>query len=331
MRVDVIADHRSIAQCLAVALAVAFAGCSENVSAQGGSGTRHQGSLLDQFDTADLAVSRDELLSGGPPKDGIPALTDPSAVPVKQADFLNEDDRVVGIRAGGEARAYPIRLLNWHEIVNDVVGGVPVAVVYCPLCDSVSVVDRRMAGKTLEFGVSGLLHNSNVVLYDRTHQALWSQVGMEAISGPYVGQSLKHLPFDLVTFGDWRKQEDASRVANFETGHARNYGRNPYASYFRTNDLMFPVAQGAPQSLPPKTRVLGIRYNGHARAYPVDEVVRRPQGRLEDTLGGGTIVLEASSGETISVTKMPDDAKFTHTFWFAWSAFHPDTEVFEAR
>lgn len=113
-------------------------------------------SLEDEFDLSDLRVERDEILRGGPPKDGIPAVTDPDTVAVGDADFLREDDRIVAVEMEGEARAYPIRMLNWHEIVNDELGGVPIAVIYCPLCDSVSVVDRRIEDETLTFGVSGL-------------------------------------------------------------------------------------------------------------------------------------------------------------------------------
>jgi len=127
-----------------------------------------------QFDLRNLTIPMDQLLHGGPPKDGIPALTEPKTVRVARADFLLPDDRIVAVTKNDESRAYPIRLLNWHEIVNDTLGGVPIAVVYCPLCDSVTVVDRRMDGAALEFGVSGMLYQSNVLMYDRTHNALWS-------------------------------------------------------------------------------------------------------------------------------------------------------------
>ncbi len=307
--------------------AAALSACSGPLSAQTeGSGSR-QISMLGQFDTENLAVPRDQILRGGPPKDGIPALTDPSTTPASQAAFLDDDDRIVAVDIEGEARAYPLRLLNWHEIVNDVVGGVPIAVVYCPLCDSASVVDRRIGGETLEFGVSGLLHNSNVILYDRTHDALWSQVGMRAISGPLEGRALKHLPFDLVPFGEWHQRAKGGTVANFETGHRRDYRRNPYASYFQNDRLMFPVSPRN-RDLPVKSRVLGIESNGVKRAYPLTAVTSAPGARIEDTLGEEKVVLEAASDETIRVIEMPEDARFVHTFWFAWAAFHPDTTVY---
>ena len=151
------------------------------------------------FNLDGLLVPAIEIVHGGPPKDGIPALLDPSTVPLAAADFLTPDDRVVGITIGDESRAYPIRLLNYHEVVNDQLGRVPIAVVYCPLCDSVSVLDRRIDGQTLSFGVSGLLLHSNVLMYDRTHNALWTQVGCRALSGPLARQKV---PVIGVRLGD---------------------------------------------------------------------------------------------------------------------------------
>ena len=246
-----------------------------------------------QFNIDDLTIPRDEILAGGPPKDGIPAITDPEVTGVAEVDFLHANDRVVAVTVEGRARAYPIRLLNWHEAVNDQLGDTPFAVIYCPLCDSASVVDRRIEGEVLELGISGLLYNSNVLLYDRTHDALWSQISFEAVSGPYAGRALRHLPWQLTTFGDWKQRHPDSAVANFNTGHLRDYHRNPYQQYFQHDGLMFPVKGGDDARLPRKEPVIGIQFDQRARAYPIHRIADAPSGRVEDLLGQARIVLEA--------------------------------------
>jgi len=286
-------------------------------------------SMEEAFDLSNLALKKSMIRSGGPPKDGIPALTDPEVVPAKEADHLDADDRVVGVVVNDKARAYPIGLLNWHECVNDKLGGVPVAVVYCPLCDSVTVVDRRLNGKTFEFGISGLLANSNVLLYDRTDQAIWSQVKLTAVSGPHAGESLKHLPFELTTFGEWRDEHPESDVLTFETGHQRNYKVNPYRRYFESDRLMFPVTS-MDERLSPKTQVIGVRMGDTVRAYAVPDIIKKGKGRVEDKLDGKkTIILEARADkERIEIVKLPEEAEAVHTFWFAWAAFHPETGLY---
>ena len=283
------------------------------------------------FNMDNLTIPAEQLLSGGPPKDGIPALVNPHAVPVAKADFLKPSNRVIGVSLGGQDRAYPINILNWHEIINDQLGGVPIAIIYCPLCDSVSVVDRRIGGQTLTFGVSGLLYNSNVVFYDRTHQSLWSQVGLTALSGPYAGQSLKHLAWELRPFGRWKKDHPQGTVATFETGHVRDYRRNPYSSYFRTDKLMFPVAR-SDDRLRPKTVVVAVKIGATARAYPLERIAQAKDGRIMDTVAGHRVVLRVDAvTRGVVVEEIPPGAKVIHTFWFAWAAFHPDTDIYGSK
>jgi hypothetical protein len=299
-------------------------GASQPAAAQSGRSTDAGGDgLLSPFNTSDLQVEPGQLRSGGPPKDGIPSLTNPKTVAVGEADLLDAGDRVVGVEIAGQARAYPLRLLNYHEIVNDRLGDTPIAVIYCPLCDSASVVDRRIQGETLEFGVSGLLMNSNVVFYDRTDQALWSQVGLKALSGPHAGQSLKHLPWQLTTFSAWQETHPDSRVVSLDTGYDRNYRRNPYAGYFNNDRLMFPV-EPRDDRLPRKARVIGITFDGVTRAYPLNALAEA--GRIEDEIAGQRVVL-THKPEGAHVTVQPDEAKVIHTFWFAFWAFHPDTQL----
>jgi len=280
---------------------------------------------LGQFDTRDLKIPRSQIRSGGPPKDGIPALTDPDTAPLDQVRFADQD-RMVVVTMDDQTRAYPIKVLNWHEAVNDQLGDVPIAVIYCPLCDSVSVVDRRLGGHVHEFGISGLLYNSNVLLYDRTHHALWSQVALESVSGPHAGKALKHLPWEITTFADLEKRYPKAEVVTTETGHRRDYTRNPYARYFANDRLMFPVAH-RDRRLGNKEPVVGVRVGDLTRAYPVEQIVEA-DGEIVSRIGDHTIKLQANRSGRVRVVDAPDEAQVVHTFWFAWAAFHPKTEVY---
>jgi len=228
---------------------------------------------------------------------------------------------------GGETRGYPIMILNHHEAVNDSLGGVPIGIFYCPLCDSVSVVDRRMGKKVLEFGISGLLMNSNVLLYDRTDDALWSQVGLTAISGPLAGKSLKHLGgWSLLRFDSFREQFPKARVMTTETGHSRVYQRNPYWRYFSNDKLYFPVA-GSDGPYVNKTAVIGVLMGEKARAFVVADIARAEGGVVREESAEGALELRADGEGTVRVVSLPAGARAVHTFWFAWHAFHPATEV----
>jgi uncharacterized protein DUF3179 len=283
------------------------------------------------FDFSDMQVPQNQIIRGGPPKDGIPAITDPKTAPVAYADFMKPDDRVVGVTVNGESRAYPIKVLNYHECYNDTLGGVPIAIVFCPLCDSVTVVDRRLGDKTYEFGISGLLFNSNVLLYDRQDEALWSQAGLIAISGPHAGKSLKHLAgWEITAFANWRNAQPDSTIATLDTGYysTERYNGIAYESYFQTDEVMFPVERSDPRFIN-KYPVVGVLVGETAKAYPIAMIADTAGGRIEDTIEGQRIVLEATSDPpTVRVVSSPEGARVIHTFWFAWYAFHPETEVY---
>ena len=150
--------------------------------------------------------------------------------------------------------------------------------------------------------------------------------------GTLAGQSLKHLPIALTTLAQWSTRHPASTVATFESGHARDYERNPYASYFSDDELLFPVRGADGAIFRNKEPIVGIRVGDATRAYPVSSIVSAPEGRITDTLGGGEIVLEArSEAEHVAVVSMPEGAQAVHTFWFAWKAFHPDTTLFDSE
>lgn len=286
-------------------------------------------SLEGQFNLDNLQIEREEILHGGPFKDGIPSITDPPVIPIAESDDLQPHARVVGIAIDGESRAYPIAMLMQHEAVNDVLASTPVLVVYCPLCDSVSVLDRRMDDNTLQFGISGFLHNSNVLLYDRTDDALWSQIGFEAISGQNAGRSLQHLAWEITTAGQWAETHPESTVLSFDNGLGRDYTHQPYRDYFENDRLRFPITR-EDMRLPRKTPVVGVRVGAFIKAYPVEEIHLSPLQRVTEEIADQTLVLEAPQTGQVRVVALPDDAEVVHTFWYAWAAIHPQTTLYAA-
>lgn len=287
------------------------------------------------FDLGNLTVPRDLVRSGGPPVDGIPSLTHPKFVLGTQAGFLQGADRVIGIASGKVAKAYPLKILNYHEAVNDQVGGRPVLVTYCPLCDSVAVFDRRIGDNVLEFGISGLLYNSNVLLYDRGKRgarSLWSQLQATAVAGPLVGRKLQSLRFELTAWQDWLQRYPKTVVLSTSTGVPRDYRRSPYGPYFQTPRLMFPV-RPIDRRHAPKERVLGVWTNNVARAYPLSLFGKGGQPQVfTDRIGDKQLTIKVNPGTGTFVVKQADEGiHWMNSLWFAWAAFHPDTEIFDAR
>jgi hypothetical protein len=249
-------------------------------------------------------VPLDEIVSGGPPPDGIPAIDRPVFVTSAAAEsWLQPREPVLAVQIDGDARAYPLQILMWHEIVNDVVGGVPVAVTYCPLCNSALVFERVVNGNTLDFGTSGLLYKSDLVMYDRRTHSLWSQLDGRAIVGDLAGARLTARPANTIAFEDWRGAHAAGKVLARETGHRRTYGVNPYQAYDQpTLAPAFFDGRLDPRR-PPKERVVGIAIGEARRAYPWPLVAKHRI--VHDTVGGEGLVIFYQPG-TLSAL---DDAE----------------------
>ena len=280
------------------------------------------------FDLTRLSIPRSEVHSGGPPKDGIPALNDPETVAADKAFFLLPSDPVIGVAIEGQLRAYPLEVMDYHEIVNDTIGRVPIAVTYCPLCDSAAVFDRRLGGRTVELGVSGLLYNSNVLMFDRAEEgkeSLWSQMAARAVSGESLGESLRSLPQEVCSWESWRERFPETTVLSHDTGHLRKYDRSGYAPYFASSGLMFPVTP-IDDRLTEKRKVLGVRVGEKSRAYAYTEG-GTPEKRSE-ALGGFEfdLVVDPRSGAP-RVENPPEELTVVYSYWFAWSAFYPETEL----
>ena len=235
-------------------------------------------------------VNLSEVLSGGPPRDGIPSIDNPRFVTVADADaILDDNSPVVQIEVNGDQRAYPLEILTWHEIVNDVVGGVPVAVTFCPLCNTAIAYDRRLRDETVEFGVSGLLRNSDLIMYDRTTESLWQQIGGKAIVGSMVGARLTPLPASIVAWAQFRDNFPDGLVLSRETGFSRSYGRNPYSGYDDVNNTPFLFRGQIDGQLSAFERVVTLDLEGTAVAYPF--TILADVRVIQETRGGRDLVV----------------------------------------
>lgn len=283
------------------------------------------------FDLSSSLVPADEILGGGPPRDGIPALTDPAFEPVADVDWLRPDDRLLTIERRGIAKAYPIRILNWHEVVNDRIGDTSVLVTYCPLCGTGMAFDPRIEGRRRRFGVSGLLYNSDVLMYDQETESLWSQIRRQAISGPLRGRTLEPVPLVHTTWGRWRAIHPDGLVLSRDTGQPRDYARDPYLEYAREPGTMFPVAHEDPR-LSEKTMVLGLGEGDAAVAFPLDRLAEHPRP-VRAQVGARELFVYwfPDSWTAFATTLRGEPVPATLAFWFAWSAFHPATEIWEVR
>lgn len=206
-------------------------------------------------------VDPEQIQRGGPPPDGIPAIDAPVFMPAGEVDFLAENEAVIAVEINEDTRAYPLQIMTRHELVNDRVGGIPVTVSYCPLCNSGVLYDRRVGERVLDFGTSGSLYQSSLVMYDRQTQTLWTHFNGTAVVGELVGVQLHFYPMAVVAWGDWLRAHPDGLVLAPETGGAGGYGQNPYVGYEDSPGLLSPYFQSEPfdERLPPKVRVIGIR------------------------------------------------------------------------
>ena len=222
-------------------------------------------------------VDMNEILSGGPPKDGIPPIDEPKFVsPDSAAQWLDPREPVVVVVLPSAARAYPIQILTWHEIVNDTLAGVPVSVTFCPLCNAAIVFDRRIDGKLLDFGTTGRLRNSDLIMYDRQTESWWQQFTGRAIIGDMLDTVLKRIPASIIAFEDFRKAYPNATVLSRDTGHNRSYGNNPYAGYDSIDRHPFLFAGKLDGRLPAMERVLNISLGDNNRLYPFQTLDKTP-------------------------------------------------------
>ena len=310
-------------------------------------------------------IPLDKIKGGGPPKDGIPSIDNPMFANVKDADFMSDSDTVIGLKINGETKAYPLFVLVWHEIVNDTVGGTPVSVTYCPLCYTNQVFERIIDGQEVEFGTSGKLYNSNLLMYDRLTESYWSQALGMAVTGELTGYELDLVPFDVITWGDWKILHPDTLVLTTDTGHLRSYATDPYGKYYTEPRIMFPV-EYSDDRIYPKEIILGFNQDETYKAYKqndiesniivndfIDDVpvmlvslYSQNSRAFERSLDGVVLNFEYSDGvifdtqtnsqwnyDGMAVSGEHEGKQLKRMaiepgFWFAWVAFHPDTLVF---
>jgi hypothetical protein len=242
-------------------------------------------------DFARHTVPYGDILSGGPPKEGIPAIDRPQFVAVDEANaWLAPMEPVILVQAGDETRAYPLQILMWHEIVNDTVGGLPLAVSFCPLCNTAIAFERTLNGRVLDFGTTGRLRFSNLIMYDRQTETWWQQASGEGLAGELAGQRLAFYPATIVPWAEFRDAYPAGKVLSRATGYDRDYGRNPYQGYDDvTRSPFLYEGPATPGALPAMARVFTVAIGGEAVAYPYDTLATAHV--VEDTVGGTPVVI----------------------------------------
>jgi len=289
------------------------------------------------------AFNRERLGSGdggGPrivqdvQRDAIPPLDNPKYETASEAEnWLGPDDPVLGVEFNGDARAYPLKVMNWHEIVNETIGGEDVVVTYCPLCRSGIVFDRSFEGQLLSFGNTGALYESAMVMYDRETETYWYQAGALGIKGPHEGKKLTILPSRMTLWREWKADNPGTKVLSIDTGFGRNYLSDPYTGHDRPDSSpAFPVSR-IDDRLPNKILIVGIVVDGKAKAYPVREL--RGQTVTDEFNGQKIEVVGDESGQGAQILFVDEQggrtpAPVTAEFWFSWAVSHPDTEIYKS-
>jgi hypothetical protein len=275
-------------------------------------------------ETSPRAVDLARLNQGCSVRDCIPSIDTPRFVGAADAKHVGDDDIVIVIAYGGEHRAYPARILDQHEIVNDTIAGDPIAITWCPLCGSAVGVRREIGDEVTEFGVSGLLYNSDLVLYDRATNTLWDQIEAKGIVGPLTGEQLQFVPVSMTRWSRWRDAHPDTLVLSPDTGFERDYSVDRYSEYRDSTRIMFPVT-GRDDRLHPKTVVYGFMLDDGPIALSAGLFDQSSSLRHEHN---GRI-LDVTMSDDGQVTLDTGGASFApiRLYWFAWYTFHPDTAL----
>jgi hypothetical protein len=280
------------------------------------------------------SVPLEEIKSGGHSKDGIPSIDNPKFISIHEAsEWLEDEEPGITLFRGKTYRFYPYQILVWHEIVNDTVEGERILVTYCPLCLSGFVFDPVVGEERVEFGTSGKLWKSNLVMYDRKTESLWSQILGEAIVGEMTGTRLRLLESDLIRFGEWKKKVPQGEVLSRDTGATRFYGTNPYGGYFKALDFAVNLSGGKDERLPRDAYIYGIVINDVPKAYLIGAV--KEKGEVEDEFQGIKILLRYEKDiDVVRMYKKNTDGSLERinpftAFWFSWIAVHPKTELYK--
>ncbi len=275
-------------------------------------------------DFAQSSPTLEKIISGGPPKDGIPALVNPKFESISDFD-RSEEILAIVIEDNETHKVYPYHIMTWHEIVNDVVDGVPVAVTFCPLCGSSIVYDRRLPQGETTFGVSGALIESNMVMYDRGTESLWQQSTGEALAGEYFGESLRHIPFQLLSMGEIKELYPKSLVLSEDTGYRRDYDRNPYSGYETDNNqFAFGVSKFSDEYEAKEIMVV-FRVGETPVATPWSSLEEGKDKTAE--IDGVKITLTKENGELSILNQEGGVVPFYFEMWFSFAIQHGEVGV----
>ncbi len=281
------------------------------------------------FDVSDSLVPVDAIDHGGPGKDGIPALDTPHFLSGDERDRQSgPSERVMGVMYNGVAKAYPIRILDHHEVVNDRFGDAGLTITYCPLCGSGMVFRAGEGERLLNFGVSGLLYNSDVLLYDRATGSLWSQLLKQAVTGPMKGEKLVQVPAQYTTWKHWQEQYPGSLLLSTQTGYDRDYGGDLYSEYRRLPVVRF-ATDHQDWRLPAKAWIFGVNVDDAALAVPVAALGDRERQLTLEVAGQQIDLRWYPRGETVrAFDQRGKEIPVTAAYWFAWVAFYPATSLY---
>ena len=324
---------------LLIAAGIFLASCSGKIASMPGSAADSKPSLepstlsIEVTDGVKHSISIDEIIGGGPSRDGIPPIDSPKFVSIKAASLYVEDrDFGLSVRFEDQDRFYPFSILLWHEVVNDTVNGQPVLVTYCPLCDSGIVFDPSPAGNRVDFGTSGKLYNSNLLMYDRATESLWSQILGEAVLGPLTGTRLPVIPSDQMQFGKWKAQNPLGQVLSLDTGTERPYGTNPYETHSQVGWVDFPLSNHDDR-LHPKRYVQGLVIGGQAKAYLPAAV--QTAKTVKDRVGGKDFLIRYEEEPGVvrvyekGAHKKAVRVEPISSYWYCWAAVHPGSGLFQ--
>lgn len=286
-------------------------------------------SFFNGFEVENGLIDPVEIDHGGPGRDGIPALDAPLFHAGAERDGkIRAGDRVLGVHYNGVSKAYPIDILDHHEIVNDRFGETPMTVTFCPLCGTGMVFYAEVDGQLLNFGVSGLIYNSDLLLYDRNTMSLWSQIMKTAVTGPLKGSRLTQVPAQYTTWAGWQQQYPDSLLLSRETGHLRDYDQVMYEEYRRLPMVLYSTGH-QDLRIPAKTWVVGIEVDGAALALPFEELdqLRAP---LEIAVGDSPVKVQWDRDASVARAFDSEGRELpaTAAYWFAWVAFHPETVLY---
>ena len=279
------------------------------------------------FEITRQLVDRAKILAGGPGRDGIHAVDAPTFAGPEAADAIAPETPILGVSIGGDARSYPVPILEYHQIVNDTVGGVPIAVSYDPLTGAALAWKRSVDGRTLRVGVSGLLSNSGFLLYDHETESLWSQFDGRAIAGALAGKKLEPVPLRQENFASWLAREAKTKILIPPEPNHYDYNQSAYATYVEQDGGAFPV-EARDRRFHAKELVVGVVVNGKARAY-LASLVTAHGGRAEEDLDGKKIVVRYDDARGVFEYDVPPGVTVTESYWFAWKAFHPETTIWK--